>query len=260
MNLVFILYLLNYFDLCALYVFKLLFDLPIENSKDPEKNAMSLKNSNKTGVLVPLERIEDKIFLIRGQKVMIDKDLAGLYGVPNKRLKEQVRRNVKRFPSVVSLTLLDIWPLHNRDSESPLSTGESKVNGLPTHYTRDFMFELTWAEAESIGLRSQNATLKRGKHLKYLPFAFTEQGVAMLSSVLKSERAIAVNIQIMRTFTRLRKLMMTHHHLARKIEALQRKFKDHDQKITAIFQAIRRLLEEPQPKKKGPMGFLPPES
>ena len=80
---------------------------------------MSLKNSNKTGVLVPLERIEDKIYLIRGQKVMLDKDLAGLYGVPNKRLKEQVRRNVKRFP-------------------------------------RDFMFELTWAEAESIGLRSQN--------------------------------------------------------------------------------------------------------
>ena len=108
-------------------------------------------------VSIPVERIENKILLIRGQKVMLDKDLAGLYGVETKRLKEQVKRNLERFP-------------------------------------HDFMLELTKEENDS--LRSQNATLKRGGHSKYLPYAFTEHGVLMLSSVLNSKKAIQVNIQL----------------------------------------------------------------
>jgi hypothetical protein len=167
---------------------------------------------------LPVEIIQSKIYLIRGHKVMLDKDLAVLYGVPTRRLKEQVRRNLKRFPD-------------------------------------DFMFELTWEETES--LRSQFATLKRGGHIKYLPYAFTEQGIAMLSSVLNSDRAIEVNIQIMRVFTKLREMMISHKDLARNIEDLERKFNDHDRKIIAIFEAIKSLLREKQesPKPKIPFGF-----
>ena len=173
-------------------------------------------------ILVPVEIIQNKIYLIRGHKVMLDRDLAELYNVPSKRLKEQVRRNSKRFPG-------------------------------------DFMFELTWEETES--LRSQFATLKRGEHIKYLPFAFTEQGVAMLSSVLNSDRAIEVNIQIMRVFTKLREMMISHKDLARKIEDLERKFQDHDKRIIQIFDAIRQMMtipeqEGPEPYKRHKVGFI----
>lgn len=131
---------------------------------------------------ISVEVIRRKIYIVRGEKVILDKDLAELYGVTTKQLKQQVRRNIKRFPE-------------------------------------DFMFELTWEEAESS--RSQFVTLKKGRNIKYLPYVFTEQGIAMLSSVLNSERAIEVNIQIMRVFTQLRKLMLSHKHLARKIELLE---------------------------------------
>jgi cell division protein FtsL len=182
---------------------------------------MSAKRSiKKIEIPVPVEIIQNKIFLIREHKVILDGDLAELYNVPNKRLKEQVRRNLKRFPE-------------------------------------DFMFELTWQEAES--LRSQFATLKRGEHIKYLPFAFTEQGVAMLSSVLNSNRAIEVNIQIMRVFTKLREMMFSHKDLARKIEDLERKFQDHDQKIIRIFDAIRQMMAVPDqagPYKRSKIGFI----
>ena len=128
------------------------------------------KITQKSEILVPVEIIQNKIYLIRGHKVILDKDLAELYNVSTKQLKQQVHRNLKRFPI-------------------------------------DFMFELTWKETES--LRSQFVTLKRGEHIKYLPYAFTEQGVAMLSSVLNSDRAIEVNIQIMRVFTKLREMMIS---------------------------------------------------
>ncbi len=179
--------------------------------------------------LVPAEIIQNKIYLIRGVKIMFDKELAELYGVSTKRLKEQVRRNLKRFPS-------------------------------------DFMFELTWEEASRFISRSQIATLKKGKNIKYLPFAFTEQGVAMLSSILNSDQAIEVNIQIMRVFTKLREMMISHKDLARKIEDLeeeyQNKFQEHDHKFIMVFKAIKQLLEEKEEskKKKGPMGFVPPNS
>jgi len=174
--------------------------------------------------IVPIQRIENKIYVIRGQKVMLDLDLAYLYGVPTKRLNEQVKRNIKRFPD-------------------------------------DFMFQLTWGEAEV--LRSQIATLnkpghtpisKRGKHIKYLPNAFTEQGVAMLSSVLNSERAIQVNIAIMRVFARVKNIFSNHKELAEKFRDLERKVEGHDEEIKAIFAAIRRLMLPPESKPKR-IGF-----
>ena len=162
--------------------------------------------------IVPVERIVNKIYETRKKKVMLDEDLAALYGVQTKVLKQAVRRNIKRFPD-------------------------------------DFMFELT--KEENQALRSQNVTLKRGQHSKYLPFAFTEQGVAMLSSVLNSDRAIQVNIQIMRAFTQLRQMLLTHDDLKRKIDAMERKY---DQRFRIVFDAIKQLLDtESRPKRK--IGF-----
>ena len=162
--------------------------------------------------IVPIERITGKIYLIRSQKVMLDRDLAELYGVETKILKQAVRRNIDRFPA-------------------------------------DFMFELTKEENQS--LRSQIVTLKRGQHSKYLAFAFTEQGVAMLSSVLKSDRAIQVNIQIIRAFTQLRKMLSTHADLKLKIEAMEMKY---DENFGIVFEAIRQLIEaEDKPKPR--IGF-----
>jgi len=143
---------------------------------------------------------------------MLDSDLSGLYGVQTKVLKQAVRRNIKRFPD-------------------------------------DFMFELT--KEENQDLRSQNVTLKRGRHPKYLPFAFTEQGVAMLSSVLNSDRAIQVNVQIMRAFTQLRKMLSSHEELKQKIEGIEKKY---DRQFKIVFDVIKQLLdEESKPKKK--IGF-----
>ena len=167
--------------------------------------------------LVPQDKIVSKIYLIRDKKVMLDRDLAELYCVKNKALKQAVRRNIKRFPA-------------------------------------DFMFELT--KEENLSLRSQNVTLKRGQHSKYLPFAFTEQGVAMLSSVLNSDRAIQVNIQIMRAFSQLRQMLSTHEELKRKIDAMERKY---DRQFKVVFDALTQLIEtESKPKKK--IGFEVKES
>ncbi len=132
--------------------------------------------------LIPAENIASLIYLIRGKKVMSDRDLANLYKVETRVLKQAVRRNIQRFPE-------------------------------------DFMFELTLDENHR--LRSQNVTLKRGQHSKYPPMAFTEQGVAMLSSVLKSERAIQVNIQIMRAFTKMRQYLLDNKELRKEIEDLR---------------------------------------
>jgi ORF6N domain len=165
--------------------------------------------------VVPAETIEKSIFMIRGLRVMLDTDLAELYGVETRVLKQAVRRNRKRFPD-------------------------------------DFMLELTRDETRS--LRSQNVILKRGQYSKYLPFAFTEQGVAMLSSVLHSERAIEVNIAIMRVFVRLREMMAAHKELAAKLRELERPIQDHDEQILAIFDAIRQLMAPPaSPRKR--IGF-----
>ena len=172
--------------------------------------------------LIPQERIERRIFVIRGQKVMLTMHLSELYGVSTKMLVQAVKRNIERFPE-------------------------------------DFMFQLTWEETDS--LRSQFVTLKnvarRGKHIKYLPYAFTEQGVAMLSSVLRSKRAIQVNIAIMRAFVKIRQFLSRHKEIARKLEELEKKTAKHDADIQAIFDAIKRLMTPPKPKRKPQIGFRP---
>lgn len=164
---------------------------------------------------IPIDQIEHLILFVRGCKVILDSKLAELYGVPTFRLNEQVKRNIKRFPP-------------------------------------DFMFRLTTEEADS--LRSHFAILKlsRGKHRKYLPYVFTEQGVAMLSGVLNSNRAIHVNIEIMRAFVRLRQLLSSNKDLARKLEDLEKKY---DVQFKVVFDAIKQLMAPPPLPPKRRIGF-----
>ena len=170
--------------------------------------------------MIPLEGVVSRIFLVRGQKVMLDADLAELYGVTTKRLNEQVKRNIDRFPP-------------------------------------DFMYLLTKGEAES--LRSQFATLKRGRgqHRKYLPYVFTEHGAIMAASVLDSERAVQVSIYVVRAFVQLREMLSSNKALARKLNELERKLTTHDHAITELIEAIRQIMTPPEPKKKRPIGFAP---
>ncbi len=177
------------------------------------ENVVDLPLMKKAASLIVAERIESMILLIRGEKVMLDEALAKLYGTTTRRLNEQVRRNRKRFPP-------------------------------------DFMFELTDQEVRN--LKSQSATSSTwGGRRRSRPFAFTEQGVAMLSSVLNSERAIEVNILIMRSFVKLRQLLATHVALAKKLDALERKY---DTQFRVVFDAIRELMKPTEPKKR-PIGF-----
>lgn len=166
-------------------------------------------NKKDSLISIPQEKIESKILLIRGQKVMLDRDLAQLYGVETSQLKRQTRRNIERFPE-------------------------------------DFMFEFTKEELEN--WRCQFGTSNDKMGLRYVPMVFTEQGVAMLSSVLNSKRAIQVNIQIIRAFTKLREVLATHKDLQRKIE-------EHDQQIKYIFETLKKLLALPE-KPKYKIGFL----
>ena len=163
--------------------------------------------------LIPVETIKNKILLIRGQKVMLSTHLAELYEVETRALNQAVKRNINRFPE-------------------------------------DFMFQLNDSEAEQ--LVSQNVI----PHKKYfggsLPYAFTEQGVAMLSSVLNSERAINVNIAIMRAFVKLREMLATHKDLARKLNKMEKKY---DSQFKVVFDAIRQLMTPPEPKRKR-IGFI----
>lgn len=152
------------------------------------------------------EQIEQAILLVRGQRVMLDRDLAALYGVETKNLNKAVRRNLERFPE-------------------------------------DFMFQLTVEEAEAS--RFQIGTLKRGQNFKYLPYVFTQEGVAMLSTVLRSDRAVQVNIAIMRVFVRLREALALHKELAQKLTELERKIQGHDASIRTLFDAIRELATPP---------------
>jgi len=164
--------------------------------------------------LIPVEIIERKIYLIRSHKVLLDKDLAVLYGVKPIRLREQVKRNIRRFPE-------------------------------------DFMFQLNEQEIDI--MVSQTAIPSR-KHLGgYRPYVFTEQGVAMLSSVLNSERAIEVNINIMRAFVKLREMIASNKDLAKKLDNLEKKY---DSQFKIVFDAIRQLMAPPVTKKK-PIGFRP---
>lgn len=161
------------------------------------------------------EVLMDKILLIRKIKVMLDKDLAELYGIETKRLKEQVRRNIDRFP-------------------------------------KDFMFELSDKENEM--LKKQFGQRNRGRHSKYPPYAFTVHGVLMLSSVLNTERAVKVNIQIMRVYVRIREMIQTHKDLILKMDQLELKVGKQDEKISIVFEYLRKFLDlKEKPRKK--VGF-----
>ncbi len=163
------------------------------------------------------ELVLNKIFIIREQKVMLDRDLAELYGVETKQLKRQVNRNIERFPE-------------------------------------DFMFELTKEETEIS--RSQFGTLKQGDNIKYLPFAFTEHGVLMLSSVLNSSQAIQVNIQIMRIFTRIKKSVTENTELQLAVEKLEKKTNNNTKNIEVVFQYLDELIEKTdKPKPRTQIGY-----
>ena len=163
--------------------------------------------------IVPIALISQKIFFARGTRIMLDADLARLYGVATKNLNKAVKRNASRFPS-------------------------------------DFMFQLSPKELHSLGFQSGTSKPRRGGR-RYAPYAFTEQGVAMLSSVLRSSRAVQVNVAIMRSFVRLREMLTTHEELRRKIDAIEKRY---DARFQAVFETIRQMLETPVPAKK-PIGF-----
>ena len=175
-----------------------------------------------TGDRTTGKTIDRRIVIVRGHRVMLDADLAALYGVATKVLVQAVKRNLARFPA-------------------------------------DFMFRLTEQELRS--LRSQIVTLNdandgsdgRGRHAKYLPYAFTEQGVAMLSSVLRTERAVQVNVEIMRAFVRLRGLVARDRELSRRLDTLESKY---DRQFKVVFDAIRELMEPPAPASKRRIGFV----
>jgi hypothetical protein len=165
--------------------------------------------------IVPIESIVSRIVLFRGEKVLIDRDLAGLYGVSTKVLNQAVKRNERRFPP-------------------------------------DFMFRLTIAEKDELVTNCDR--FKTLRHSSVLPRAFTEQGVAMLSSVLSSDRAVEVNIAIMRAFVHLRKMVSSHADLAARLKELEGRMEEHDEQIAAIFEAIRQLMTPPdRPRRR--IGF-----
>lgn len=170
-----------------------------------------------SAAVVPVEHIASSILVLRGQKVLLDVELAALYGVTTKRFNEQVRRNRERFPA-------------------------------------DFMFQLTTEDLAA--LRSQFATLKggRGQHRKYLPYAFTEHGAIMAATILNSARAVEMSVYVVRAFVRLRQVLASNTALARKLDELERKYQHHDDAIKAILSAIRELMNPPQPKRR-PIGF-----
>ena len=170
----------------------------------------------KTAVQLVDETVMNKIFLIRNQKVMLDRDLAELYGIETKHLKQAVRRNIPRFPE-------------------------------------DFMFEMNEVEFEN--WRSQNVTSNSDKlGLRYAPFCFTEQGVTMLSCILNSERAIAVNIQVIRIFTRMREMLLTHKDILWQLEKIEQKLSGHDKEIETIFHYLKQLIHHP-PVPREKIGF-----
>jgi hypothetical protein len=167
--------------------------------------------------LIEIKDIAQRIIVIRGIKVILDRDLSQLYEVELRVLKQAVRRNLKRFPA-------------------------------------DFMFELTREENQS--LRSQNVILKRGQHPKYMPFAFSEQGVAMISSVLNSEKAIDVNIQIMRAFVQLRQITIEHSQLKREVDELRNQT---DERFEIVFAVLDKLVGDDEESSNRKIGFIEPK-
>ena len=177
----------------------------------------------KSTSLVSPQRIEEAVVALRGEKVLLDADLADLYDVTTKALNQAVKRNRTRFPS-------------------------------------DFMFRLTAAETEQLN-RSQSVTgSQKHRDPRYPPFAFTEQGIAMRSSVLRSDRAVQVNIEIMRAFVRLRRILAVNAEMARRLDELEKRVGGHDDQFVQVIRAIRQLMEPPASPKRGRIGFHVPEN
>ena len=178
---------------------------------------MPVERTKKEETLI-IKDVGSLIITIRNQKVIVDRDLAEIYGVETRRLNEQVKRNPERFPE-------------------------------------DFMFQLTKEQADFwLRSRSQIAILKRGKNIKYLPYAFTEHGAIMVASVLNTKRAIQVSVFVVRAFVKLREMLSTHKELAHKLAELERKLQNHDESIRSLVVAIRQLMASPEPKRR-PIGF-----
>ncbi|HUT61793.1 MAG TPA: ORF6N domain-containing protein [Phycisphaerae bacterium] len=181
---------------------------------------------------MPIGKIEQSILLIRGEKVILDTDLAELYGLKTKVLNQAVKRNIDRFPD-------------------------------------DFMFQLTWEEAKALrsqsvtldgqdgvpGSRSQTVTLRRGRNIKYRPRAFTEHGAIMAASMLNSPRAVKVSVYVVRAFVRLRRMLAGHRELAAKLDKLERQVGKHDRQIMVLVDAIRQLMEPPPETPRKRIGF-----
>ena len=183
---------------------------------------MPVERIDKEKVLI-IKDVGSLIITIRNQKVIIDRDLAEIYGVETRRLNEQVKRNPDRFPE-------------------------------------DFMFQLTKEEADVwVRSRSQFAILKRGKTIKYLPYAFTEHGAIMAANVLKSPQAVRMSVFVVRAFVKLREMLAAHKDLAHKLAELERKLQNHDESIKSLVVAIRQLMSPPESKKR-PIGFLVEEA
>ena len=169
--------------------------------------------------IIPLEPIQSRILILRGMRVILDADLASLYGVTTKRLNEQVKRNEKKFPE-------------------------------------DFMFRVTQEEAQAIvRSRSQNATLKQGGNIKYLPYAFTEHGAIQAGNILNSDAAIEMSVHVVRAFVRLRLLVVNHKAIATKLAELDAKVGAHDEQLAAVIAAIRQLTTSDEPRHRRKIGF-----
>ena len=185
----------------------------------PERTPARLDGRTTQASSDPELAVQTRILVLRGQRVLLDRDLASLYGVTTKRLNEQVRRNRRRFPA-------------------------------------DFMFQLTAEETARLdGSRSQTATLKRGQNTKYRPLAFTEHGAIQAANVLKSDYAISMGVIVVRAFVRLRRMLIDHHTLAAKLSELDARVGTHDRQLAALVEAIRQLTAPPGPDHDRKIGF-----
>jgi ORF6N domain len=196
--------------------------IPKTKAKAKAKQKKTKSEPSQSTGLIPIEVIEERIFTLRGHRVLLDRDLAKLYGVQLKRLNEQVKRNRDRFPE-------------------------------------DFMFQLTFEEGKAVhaSVRSQNATLQNPpQHLRFPPYVFTEHGAMMLANVLKSPLAVQASIQVVRAFVRLRRMLAWSAQIARKVEAVERRLGEHDTDLAEILRTLRRLIEPPPPPPKRSIGFL----
>lgn len=180
---------------------------------------MTSKKNKVTAVTLPVEEVASRIRVIRGEKVMIDADLAELYGVETKRLNEQVKRNWERFPE-------------------------------------DFMFQLTQTEKGEVVANCDH--LAKLKFSKTLPYAFTEHGALMVATVLNTQRAVEISLYVVRAFVKLREMLASNKALAAKLNELEHKLESHDQAIAGLINAIRELMKPPETKKR-PIGFVPPQ-